>query len=47
MTEFLDDLEKTLNAEILWADRDCFRRRDIVVDLLQKIREQKKLEGLK
>jgi hypothetical protein len=45
--EFLDDIEEGFKDELAWADKDCFRRRVWIMDILKRIESEKKLRGLR
>jgi hypothetical protein len=45
--EILSEFESYLEEEIVEADRDCFRRRTALIDIMQKVKDEKKLAGIK
>jgi hypothetical protein len=44
--KFLSELKDLIENEIMEADKDCFRRRSVLMDLLKKIEKEKEVAGI-
>jgi hypothetical protein len=44
--KFFSDLRKLMEHELIEADKDCFRRRTVIMNLLDKARKEEEVAGL-